>query len=337
MVQLANGLIEADLSVEMYALFQLEHFFKIDSLVQFSEAPNPPYQYKLFTRVMALLSNIRRVARNSGASTIIVYGRFYSALTLLATAGLKKRVFISDRASPLYRDEWHVNAITHLVFCLIKPAGVIAQTKESAAYQRELFGRNVPIEVIPNPVKINQTVLSPKENIVLAVGRFGDKLKGFDRLIEAWGKVKSSGWQLVFAGGVESEDVSLGKRAKELGVYESVLFLGKVHNMDEWYAKSSIFVIPSRSEGFPNALVEAMCAGIACISFDFVAGPRDIIQNKVNGIIVPNGDIDELASAIEELIHNPELRAHYAHNATSIKTIFNAKIIINKIIQFIST
>ena len=67
-----------------------------------------------------------------------------------------------------------------------------------------------------------------------------------------------------------------------------IKFLGKVEEIDKCYAYAGMFVIPSRSEGFPNALAEAMTAGCCCVTFDFVAGPRDIITNNINGIIVEN-------------------------------------------------
>ena len=335
-VNLANNLANSGLFVEMYAIFKLEHFFKLDIRIKFSESPKSPQCYNLITRILSIIFNIRKIAKRSKSQTIIVYGKFYSALTLLATVGLRKRVFISDRASPLYHGSYHGKLLTNMIFFFIKPYGIIAQTNISAKYQCQQFGKNIPIEVIPNFVREIKKYDCNREKIVLAVGRFGDKLKGFDRLIEAWGKVNSPDWKLIFAGGSEYEDPGLGNRAKVLGVYDTIIFLGKVSNMDILYAKSSIFVIPSRSEGFPNALIEAMCAGLACISFDFIAGPRDIIEDKVNGLLVPEGDIDMLAIAIRSLINNPQLRSKYSSNAESLKTHFETKKIINKFINFIS-
>ena len=336
MVNLANGLVIAGLKVEMYALFQLEHFFKLDNRVVFSESPKPPHCYNVITRMIAILANVRKIIKKSESQTIIVYGKFYSALTLLASFGLKKRIFISDRASPLYKDPLYVELITKIIYFFIKPAGIIAQTNTSATCQRKRFGNNVPIQVIPNPVREIKHYNYAKEKTVLAVGRFGDKLKGFDLLIEAWGKIDAPDWKLVFAGGFECDDPVLGERAKALKVYDTIVFSGKVNDLDELYARSSIFVIPSRSEGFPNALAEAMSAGLACVSFDFIAGPRDMIKEGYNGYLVPNGNVDALAEKIQYVIENENERKIFSQNATGMKDVLSMERIIRQFINFIS-
>ena len=335
MVNLANGFAIAGLKVEMYALFKLEHFFKLDNRVQFSESPKPPECYNVMTRMISILTNVRKVIKKSDSQTVIVYGKFYSALTLLASLGLKKRIFISDRVSPLYKDPLYVELITSMIYFFIMPAGIIAQTNISATCQRQRFRNDLPIEVIPNPVREINHYDYEKEKKVLAVGRFGDYLKGFDRLIEAWGKVDAPDWKLVFAGGFESDDPALGKRAKALKVYDTIVFSGKVNNIDELYARSSIFVIPSRSEGFPNALAEAMSAGLACVSFDFIAGPRDMIRDGYNGYLVTSGDIDALANKIQYLIEHEAERKTVSHNATEIKDVLSLERIIQQHINFI--
>lgn len=337
MATLANGLVECGVSVDMYAIFRLEHFYPLNPAIQFSESPHAPNEYNIISRIVSIVRNIRKAAIDSKAKTVVVYGKFYSALTLLATLGLKKRVFISDRASPLYRDFWYVEMLTSLIYTFIKPAGIIAQTYISAAYQRKRFGRKVRIEVIPNAIRPIKRYECLRQNVVLAVGRFGDPLKGFDRLIEAWGLVDAPDWILKFAGGSEAEEPSFGRRAHELGIYERIEFLGKVPDLDELYASSAIFVIPSRSEGFPNALAEAMTAGMCCVAFDFIAGPRDMIVSGENGIIVPEGNVQMLAESLQMLITTPAIRKKMAAGALKTSRRFERSIICKSILNFIST
>ena len=175
------------------------------------------------------------------------------------------------------------------------------------------------IKVIPNALMDIQ--LYPdniRKRQILAVGRLNDHLKGFDRLLEAFAKIKDQYWQLVFVGD-DKDGCHLKKQALELNVLSRVLFLGKVMDMSMVYAQAGIFVIPSRSEGFPNALCEAMAAGLPCISYDFIAGPRDIITDGHDGLIVENGNSDGMAAAIDYLIENPKERDRLGGNALSIR------------------
>ena len=95
-----------------------------------------------------------------------------------------------------------------------------------------------------------------------------------------------------------------------------------------------MFVIPSRSEGFPNALAEAMTAGCCCVAFDFVAGPRDLIVNNENGCIVSNVDVFALANTIDELILNHHKRAMLGENAIEMRLKLKQSLIVEKIKLF---
>ena len=105
--------------------------------------------------------------------------------------------------------------------------------------------------------------------------------------------------------------------------------------MDKIYAKAGIFVMPSRSEGFPNALAEAMAAGCCCISFDFIAGPRDLIDHNQTGLIVENGNIEALSKTIDELISKPEIRIKFEKASTVTRSRFCEGTIIKKYIDFL--
>ncbi|MBK8547520.1 MAG: glycosyltransferase [Saprospiraceae bacterium] len=105
--------------------------------------------------------------------------------------------------------------------------------------------------------------------------------------------------------------------------------------MDLIYSSASIFVIPSRSEGFPNVLIEAMAFGLPCISFDFIAGPKDIITHEEDGILVENGNIESLANRINRLIENDKERLRLANNAKKIRYKYSSEMISNKLLTFL--
>lgn len=333
---IANELVTQDVDVILYSIGKSKnHFFKLDVRVSLIEPTQKVKSSFFFKRYFNYLKNINYAYNNCFPDKILVFGKIQSALTLLTLWEKRKRIYISDRASVVQRDPFLIYYFTKAIFKIIKPAGIIAQTTESALLQKKIFGKQQRIKVIPNPVKEIKTYNTDKENIVLAVGRLGDHLKGFDRLIDAWALVTEPHWKLVIAGGNETDDPALTNKIKELNIHNKVHFIGKVEDIDKVYAKSAIFVIPSRSEGFPNALAEAMCAGLACISFDFLSGPRDMIINNENGIIVKNNDIVQLGKEISNLINDQKRRIQLGTRAISLKNELDIKLIAKKYFNFI--
>ncbi|MFK8009449.1 MAG: glycosyltransferase family 4 protein [Saprospiraceae bacterium] len=329
---LANSIYKVGYEVTYLSFFNQEKFFQLDDGVKLIE---PIGFNSTSLSIFCTLKWIRKNIKELNPDSIIVFNKFYSALVLVALFGLKSKVFISERSSPLFKWNFKHETINRLIFWFFKPTGIIAQTSIAAQYQKEYYGKNIPIEVIPNALRpVLHFPNIQKEKIILAVGRLRDPLKGFDRLIEAFAKIKAKDWKLVFAGGDEN-GFDLKKQAKELRVLDRIGFLGQVRDLDPIYAKASIFVIPSRSEGFPNALCEAMAAGLPCIAFDFIAGPRDIITHEEDGIIVEDGNISKLAEAIDSLIENKEKRSILGENAEAIQERLSQNVIGKKMLSFV--
>ena len=161
--------------------------------------------------------------------------------------------------------------------------------------------------VIPNPLPaIPNKRCNLKEKRVIAVGRYTYQ-KGFDLLLQAWSRVETElpDWRLsIFGSGDRTPyrqlacDLRLDDRRFEL--------CDATDSIEEEYLQSSMFVFSSRFEGFGMALLEAMSYGLPSISFDCPCGPKDIINNGVDGVLVKTGDALELAQAITQLARDPE-------------------------------
>lgn len=168
----------------------------------------------------------------------------------------------------------------------------------------------VKTHVIPNfsPVYPASISLKPMGKRAISVGRYEEQ-KSFDRLILAWAIVheKHPDWRIdIFGQGTLEGQLRALIAEKHL---EGIVNLNKVtSNIQEEYEKSDFFVLSSYYEGFGLVLVEAMACGIPCVSFDCPNGPRDIINNNVDGLLVKNGDIEALAEGINYMIENPERR-----------------------------
>lgn len=129
--------------------------------------------------------------------------------------------------------------------------------------------------------------------------------------------MKHSEWSLVILG-EGTERLSLEIMAREFG-FENRFFLpGRHPEPMEVMAQASIFVLPSRHEGFPNALLESMACGLPAVSFDCPSGPREIIRHGIDGILVPPEDVDALTGAMDDLIAHPEKRERLASRAFEV-------------------
>jgi len=114
----------------------------------------------------------------------------------------------------------------------------------------------------------------------------------------------------------------LEDQTRKLGIQELVRFLGLVQNPANEFQTSDIFILSSRYEGSPNALIEAMSFGLACISTDCPSGPADLIQDHSNGLLVPVDDSEAMASALINMANSPELRHKCSLNALQISQKF---------------
>ena len=163
--------------------------------------------------------------------------------------------------------------------------------------------------VIPDPLSFLPTKHSElKERRVIAVGRYVYQ-KGFDLLLQAWSKIEKlyPDWQLVIFG--DGDRTPYENQMKALGVDDNRCHLnGPTSNVQHEYINSSIFVFSSRFEGFGMVLVEAMACGLPVVSFDCPCGPKDIIKDGEDGILVENGNIELLASSLSILINDESLR-----------------------------
>ena len=150
---------------------------------------------------------------------------------------------------------------------------------------------------------------------IIAAGRLVPQ-KGFDLLIEAAPKIlqKHPDWKIKIFGKGRDEKY-LKDLINEHGLQGKVLLMGPSKEIEKEMAQGGIYVLSSRYEGFGMVIVEAMQMGLPVVSFDCPEGPREIIKDGYDGILVANGDLDGLANSINMLIENPQLREELAENA----------------------
>ena len=185
---------------------------------------------------------------------------------------------------------------------------------------RQMWGEMPGIRVIPNAATGMTASSDVSAKRLIAVGRL-DYQKSFDRLIEAWTLVQRSGkygdWRLDIFGQGEWQEMLQGMIDKA-GIGDSIKLNKPTKTIGEEYARSSALVMSSHYEGLPMVMIEAMSCGLPVVSFDFKCGPRDIIDDGENGLIVKDGDIEGLAKAMMTIMEDEALRRRMSENAKKI-------------------
>jgi glycosyltransferase involved in cell wall biosynthesis len=187
-------------------------------------------------------------------------------------------------------------------------AVVVLTERDRRRYQRLLRGKT-RLEQMPNSVPpVDGDTASLDGTAILAAGRLG-RQKGFDMLIKAFAQVAPTHpeWRLRICGDGGWRP-RLERLIAEYGLEDAVTLAGPVEQLDDEMRTAALFVLSSRFEGFPLVLLEAMAAGLAVVSFDCPTGPRDVIDDHRNGILVPRRNIDALAEGMRELMDDPALR-----------------------------
>ena len=165
------------------------------------------------------------------------------------------------------------------------------------------------VVAIPNPVSFTakaQSKLTAKR--VLAVGRY-DYVKGFDRLLKAWAIVhrQHPDWTMAIYGDGDKSPYEQLRQELQLDAHHCQLN-GVTTNIQDEYLASAMYVVTSRYEGLSMAMLEAISCGLPLVAFACPCGPRDIVDDGVNGYLVENGNIQQLADKICYVIEHPEER-----------------------------
>ena len=181
----------------------------------------------------------------------------------------------------------------------------VVLTKEDKSY----WGKLHNIIVIPNALTFSTTRQALLENKkVVAVGRYTYQ-KGFERLIEAWRMIARHfpDWKLDIVGDGEAREALL-RQIQTYGLEQQIALVYPTKEIEKIYLDASLLVLSSRYEGLPMVLLEAQSFGLPIVSFRCKCGPADIVTDGVNGFLVEEGNIQELAKQMTVVMKNDDLR-----------------------------
>ena len=245
---------------------------------------------------------------------------FMSAYAVFCTIGLRTAAVGTERANPfvLYADR-KTTFLRKTVSFLCK--GFVCQTEKALSFFPASVRRKAAVipNAVFNPLVFDTSVPNEREKVITAVGRL-DHNKAFDILLKAFAKVHAEypDHGLTIYGDGPDRDALLSL-ADRLGVAQQFHLPGKIPDAILSVARSVVFVLSSRSEGMPNALMEAMAAGVPCISTRCDMGPEELIRDGENGLLVPVDDPDALADAILRILHDDTLADELSCHALEIR------------------
>lgn len=276
---------------------------------------------------LSRVRRLRKAIRGLQPTAVISFLDRTNVLVLLATVGLGLPVVVSERSDPHGRSigrAWELLRTATYPFA----AAVVAQTRHALDY----FSAGIQARgrVIPNPVALPEEVPPRRDPwtrtppfTVVSVGSLRP-VKGHDLLIEAFAQVagRHPDWNLRIHGEGPARG-DLEQQVARLGLQGRVELPGATTAPFERLREADLFVLSSRTEGFPNALAEAMACGLPVISFDCRSGPSELIRTGENGILVPPGQVEELAAAMDRLMADRAERSRLAEGAPEVLSRFS--------------
>ena len=219
---------------------------------------------------------------------------------------------VACQHADFYANRIHTRILRRIFYCATNQ--IVALT--SADYDLYVKSRFKNVAIIPNPISFYPKTIplfSSRANSVVAAGRLS-KVKAFNNVINLaviMSDIESVGFS-IYGDGEEREALSL--YANSMGVCDNIL-RGSTSKLDDIFLVSKFLVVTSLRESFSMVILEAMAAGCIPISFDCPTGPREIIDDGVNGFLVPMGDIFKIKNTVEMLMNNPVLAEEISFNA----------------------
>lgn len=285
--------------------------------------------------VSGLLNNIRRLQRvrsaikNSQPDAVISCLDAVNVITLMATSTLNISTLVLEQCDPRLVSsgrtwQWLQRLTYAKALKVITPCEGVDNYFNWLPQDKRIVIHNPLTPIQDNQEEINLPEgIDKGKNWIVTIGRL-TRVKGYDILLSAFQRIanKHPDWQLLIIGNGELRP-QLEELRERLHLTHQVFFLGLIKNPFAILKNSKLFVTASRSEGFGNALIEAMACGLPAISTDCPSGPREIIRHGIDGMLVPNGDIEALASTMNYLMINELALKKLAIHASEVTERFD--------------
>jgi GalNAc-alpha-(1->4)-GalNAc-alpha-(1->3)-diNAcBac-PP-undecaprenol alpha-1,4-N-acetyl-D-galactosaminyltransferase len=328
---MANYWAARQWNVSILTLDNNESFYSLDPKVRHVRLDVSRQSKNRQQRVVNATRTIRRLRhsiKHINPDIVISFQTNTNMKAALAALGLHAKLIVSERIDPSIQMRRSRFSRWTQYLLYRRASAIVTQTDRVTNW----FPENIRSRcvVIPNPVQVPSSAIEYGESlgsvnpvqvespVIVAVGRLVHQ-KGHDILMRSFAALseRHRRWQLWLVGD-GSKRRQLEALAEELGVSSRVTFWGAQKFPSQFLRKADLFVLPSRFEGFPNALCEAMACGLPVLATDCPSGPREIVQHNVDGYLIPSENPDAMTEALDYLLSDRALRARLARSATQI-------------------
>ena len=308
-------------------------FFELDDRVELVDIEAKSGQTGLLKKMLWF----RKYVKDNSPDLVLSFLYPWSMKVIFSLLFTKFPIIVAERRDGRFvKGGWPVKALRHLLY--LKTKGIVLQTFANCKHYGGLLKHK--LKVIYNPISIapayqGMALRTPKKDKIVSVGRLRFE-KNYDLLIDAFNQfVKSHpSYQLVIYGDGEDRE-KLTRQIKSLGLEKQVLLPGRTSQVYESISDARMFVLSSIFEGMPNALLEAMCVGLPCISTK-VSGATELIKHKENGILVDVGNLNQLTDAMSTLADLPSIAETYAQEAAKVVSILNTEKISKEWVEYLN-
>lgn len=288
----------------------------------------------LYRRIMKL----RNIFKQLSPDYIVSFIKKNNFMAITAAVGLHIPVIVSVRSNPAreYPDKL-TRLLAHVLFS--RAAGIVLQTRQA----KEFFSKSVQKKVIVLPNSLSEKFLQneytgERKKEIVWVGRM-DSNKNPKMLLQAFAEIaeKYPEWSVTFIGeGYQKEEME--EFCKENGLCGQVNFTGRIDDVASAIRPASVFVLTSKQEGMPNALIEAMVSGLAPVSTDCpCGGPAELIEDGINGILIPVDNEKALTEALDKLLSDDEYRVSMSNKAKKLIDEVHPDIVNRKWLEYIES
>lgn len=327
---LAGHMAKQGMDVEILTYYDRPVSYELDSGVKLTAVETMTGSGNKIKNLLAIRKYFKKHAK-----VVISFLAPFNIMAIAANFGSGVPIIVADRNDPTkVPSNTVVRKVRDILYRFA--TGVVVQTQKNKAYFSQAVQKKS--RVIYNPIDLKEyagiALKTEKEKKIVTAGRLMPQ-KNQKMMIRAFADVyaKHPDYQLVIYGEGPSRQ-ELETLIKELGMEDGIMLPGNMSDIHEHLKSAEIFVLSSDYEGMPNALIEAMCLGLPCISTK-VSGATDLIKDHENGILTDLDSREQLKAAMLELTENKELAKKLAANASKLNEELEVSKIMQQWIQFI--